>query len=263
MDHESMLVDNCELLSIIANQKRRITVSRKPFAGRIHSNGEWRMPAQTHDFHEMVVVFDGRIHVAINGESYVGVAGDVLLYHAGWEHIERADAELGLDMRYLAFHHDFDAPVPFLRDTRGRIRQLARWMAEETALHDDNRRPLIEQFHAAILAEWHDLRTQSVDPLVSEVRRLMLSNLSATITLDFLASAVGMSKYHFLRTYRDKAGVTPIDDLRRLRVMQARSLIQTTLLPLKAVAQQCGFADQSQMSRMFRKYLDISPGKLR
>ena len=49
----------------------------------------------------------------------------------------------------------------------------------------------------------------------------------------------------------------------RLRVDHAQELIarQGRTLTMAAIAQDCGFADQSHMSRHFRRVLGVTPGE--
>ena len=72
-----------------------------------------------------------------------------------------------------------------------------------------------------------------------------------------------MTKYHFLRRYRALTGKTPMEDVRAIRLDFARNLILTTDLPLKLIAVQAGLGDAYQLSRLFRKHLNLAPSALR
>jgi transcriptional regulator GlxA family with amidase domain len=72
-----------------------------------------------------------------------------------------------------------------------------------------------------------------------------------------------MSKFHFSRRYRQLTGLTPMEDLRQLRLEAARDLLLTTDLPLKAIAPRTGLGDEYHLSRLFRRAFGIAPGELR
>jgi transcriptional regulator GlxA family with amidase domain len=72
-----------------------------------------------------------------------------------------------------------------------------------------------------------------------------------------------MSKFHFIRSYRQATGLTPMDHVRRLRVDHALSLLLTTDLPQKQIAGHAGFANPHHMARYFRRYLDRTPTSFR
>ena len=81
----------------------------------------------------------------------------------------------------------------------------------------------------------------------------MRHHLQDTISLDDLAATVALSRYHFTRRFRRTTGVTPHEFVLRQRVERARTLLRRTATPLLDIACSCGFADQSHMTREFRK----------
>ena len=52
-------------------------------------------------------------------------------------------------------------------------------------------------------------------------------------------------------------------DLRQLRLELAARLLTTTDLPVAAIAQQCGFFDQSHLTNSFRRHLGAPPSRYR
>jgi AraC family transcriptional regulator len=95
------------------------------------------------------------------------------------------------------------------------------------------------------------------------VRDYVQTHLHGRLTLDDLACAVGLSKFHFARRFRASTGTTPHEFVLRQRVDRARRLLERTSTPLPEVAQDCGFADQSHMNRVLRKRLGVTPGEVR
>lgn len=78
-----------------------------------------------------------------------------------------------------------------------------------------------------------------------------------------LASAAGIHPIHVARLFRRYTGVTPGEYLQRLRVQEACRLMQEPERSLGEIAFESGFADQSHMNRVLRRFVHCSPGTLR
>lgn len=78
-------------------------------------------------------------------------------------------------------------------------------------------------------------------------------------TLAALAEAAGLSRYTFLRGFARSTGLTPHAYLLQRRLHLARSLIAGGTA-LAKVAAQCGFADQSHLTRAFVRSFGLAPG---
>jgi AraC-like DNA-binding protein len=74
-----------------------------------------------------------------------------------------------------------------------------------------------------------------------------------------LADAVGYSRHHFSRLFATKEGVTPTRFLLNRRMEAAVALLRGTDLPMKVVAQRCGFADANYFAKAFRKHHGVNP----
>ncbi|MDP4027099.1 AraC family transcriptional regulator [Methylobacterium sp. NEAU 140] len=88
-------------------------------------------------------------------------------------------------------------------------------------------------------------------------------NLDGAITLADLAGVVGLSVFHFTRMFRGAFGCPPHVYVMRQRVEGAKRRLARPEVPLKVVAAECGFADQSHMTRVFRNLLGVTPGDYR
>ena len=82
------------------------------------------------------------------------------------------------------------------------------------------------------------------------------------ITLDELAAVSGLSRFHLLRSFQRAVGSPPHAYQIQLRVEHACKLLQAGVRP-STVASAVGFADQSHLTRHFRKIMYITPGAYR
>ena len=83
------------------------------------------------------------------------------------------------------------------------------------------------------------------------------------ITLEQLAEASNMSKYHFAHSFHELFGSTPIDYINGFRMEQAQHLLLTTKHPISVVANEVGIGDRSYFAKLFRKYSGYPPHEFR
>lgn len=95
------------------------------------------------------------------------------------------------------------------------------------------------------------------------VRDYIQEHLGDNITLDAIASTIGLSRYHFARRFRISTGTTPHEYVMQQRVARAQTLLTRTDYPLLDIAVICGFADQSHFNRVFKKHTGVPPGHYR
>ncbi len=95
------------------------------------------------------------------------------------------------------------------------------------------------------------------------VHEYVKAHLDESISLNDLAGALALSRYHFARGFREAMGLTPHEFVLRQRVARAQLLLRRTRTPLHEIASMCGFADQSHMTRVFKMQLGTTPGKYR
>jgi AraC family transcriptional regulator len=97
----------------------------------------------------------------------------------------------------------------------------------------------------------------------SRLNELIASELASDLSLSTLASAVGLSKPHFVRLFRNTVGMSPHRYVVLKRIEQARLLIHSANVPLVDIALAVGFASQSHLTRLFREVVGATPGEIR
>jgi AraC family transcriptional regulator len=78
-----------------------------------------------------------------------------------------------------------------------------------------------------------------------------------------LAAAAGVHPARLARGFRRSYGESVGERLRRLRLEAARAALARPGSDLAGVAHECGFADQSHLTRAFRKAFGVTPGAFR
>lgn len=87
-------------------------------------------------------------------------------------------------------------------------------------------------------------------------------NLDQQLTLAELAFVANMSTYHFARTFKQFAGVTPHQYVLNVRIERAKSLLFQGKLSLSEIATRVGFFDQSHFTRAFKRLVGVTPQAL-
>lgn len=84
-------------------------------------------------------------------------------------------------------------------------------------------------------------------------------NLGERFTLDTLATAAGVSRFHFARLFRISTGRSPMEFLMRARIERGKQLLKTTEFSICSIAALLGFCDQSHFTRTFRRVTGMAP----
>jgi AraC family transcriptional regulator len=100
-------------------------------------------------------------------------------------------------------------------------------------------------------------------PQLRRVLEFMDANLHSDVQLADLAALVGVTPYHFLRSFYVEAGVTPHQWLIRRRIARAKSLLCDSSLSIAEIALAVGYGSQSAMTAAFSRLTGVSPKQWR
>jgi AraC family transcriptional regulator len=94
---------------------------------------------------------------------------------------------------------------------------------------------------------------------ITRVLRHLGRDIAAPASLPELARIAGLSRYHFLRTFKRATGVTPHQWLLRARLVDAAQRLATSREPVTGIALDAGFEDLSHFIHSFRGEFGVSP----
>jgi len=101
------------------------------------------------------------------------------------------------------------------------------------------------------------------DPRIARAVELVHDRYADALTIDELARAAAMSRYHFSRAFRAELGASPYRYLQQVRVERARELLRTSRRSVTEVAFAVGFSDLGRFSRAFRAQVGCLPREAR
>lgn len=91
------------------------------------------------------------------------------------------------------------------------------------------------------------------------VRDYLKAHAADRVSLADLTRLAGCSAFHLARAFRSRAGIAPHQYQTQMRVAHARKLLRDGV-PAADAALQAGFADQSHLSRHFKRIVGMTPG---
>lgn len=97
----------------------------------------------------------------------------------------------------------------------------------------------------------------------SRLTDMLASELASDLSLSVLSAGAGLSEPHFVRLFRNTTGMSPHQYVVQERVKRARQLIEASTVPLVEVAARVGFANQSHLTRVFRRTYGTTPNTVR
>jgi AraC family transcriptional regulator len=102
-----------------------------------------------------------------------------------------------------------------------------------------------------------------VEKALRYVHRLLSAEQTQEVTLAELAREAGVSTRHLVRLFDTALGQSPTRAVRILRLQTAATLIASTELRVREVAQKTGFASEFHFSRTFSTLYGVSPRQFR
>jgi len=237
----------------------------------VHPTGA-AIPDHVHRSPLLVLVLEGEIEERREGRVAVGRPGSLMVRPEGVVHAVRA-------LRRTRLFTIEPGPA-WLEQVGARAigRQLrsGEWndrlaslaldvYAAFTSIDHGPAGPLaLQGYLQALLAELVRPDEGGSEPLwLRDARRYLDSHLSDRFDLEALARRVGVHPVHLSRSFRKFYGLTITEHLRRSRLSSAMARLSTSDDPISAVATGVGFADQSHLTRAFRRVLGGTPGGFR
>lgn len=96
-----------------------------------------------------------------------------------------------------------------------------------------------------------------------DIISFVLEHIDQPLSVENLARALGMSPRSLTRWCGEALGESPAQLVRRMRVEEARRLLESTPLPLKDVAVRTGLGDMSTLWRVFTQRFGVTPAAYR
>lgn len=253
-------------------------IAKQEVAGLIltekhHPAGE-RLPPHAHDQAYLCFVLAGSWSERYDGGVRTCAPRSVIYHPAGEIHSDSFDREearlfdIELDASWLqriaATSQSFDEPHAF---DGGQVSTTALRLYDEARRSDAMSPMIIEGLMLELLGAC--LRTQAGAPLtaapdwIRRIERTLRSDFRTPPALGALAAQAGVHPVHLARVFRRQYGQTIGDFVRQCRLDFVCHELVSTKRPVAELAIEAGFADQSHLTKAFRRTLGTTPARYR
>ncbi|PZF80652.1 helix-turn-helix transcriptional regulator [Jiangella anatolica] len=227
-------------------------------------------PAHTHTAWTLLIVDDGAIRFDLDRHHHGAAGSAVTLLPPHVPHDGRAATPAGFHKRVLYLDPGVlgeeligaavDHPTFADRRLRQRVHQLHRALEEPgDVLEAESRLALIGDRIAERLAPGA-APPPSPPGLAGRLRDLLDAHVADGVTLRAAAAQLHAHPTHLVRSFTTAFGLPPHRYLTGRRVELARRLLLAGRRPAE-VATAAGFYDQAHLTRQFRRYVGVSPGR--
>ena len=98
------------------------------------------------------------------------------------------------------------------------------------------------------------------EKLLERIMKVINENISnSDLSVDTIASTVGISRVHLHRKMKELTGQTPHDFIRNIRLKQAAHLLSTGDMNVTEVMYACGFSNSASFSTIFKRFYGMTP----
>ncbi|WP_079391345.1 GlxA family transcriptional regulator [Pseudomonas aeruginosa] len=101
------------------------------------------------------------------------------------------------------------------------------------------------------------------DGAILRVQHWLQATAAKDISLSDLAARARLGERTFLRRFQKATGMTTMEYCQRLRIGNARRLLQFSVMPIERVAWDVGYSDPKAFRKVFQRIVGLSPGDYR
>ncbi|CAE6904616.1 Transcriptional regulator, AraC family [Pseudomonas marincola] len=231
----------------------------------------------THDHHQLVLSLSGRAEFEVNGcggevcrmraclvpgdadHQFAGVGDNRMLI------VDLHESEISAnDLQLLT--HLFDAPrYPQLDPDFQNLLSYAGAELERYGSDPMLTRSLggvlLRALHLRVFGEQRTRVHAALD--MQKIDAYISTHLARRISVAELAQVACLSPSHFHVQFKDAVGMSPHQYLLKNRLDRAARLLRSSNLPLIRIAEECGFSSQSALTTAMRRYMGLTPKRLR
>ncbi|MBO4468547.1 MAG: AraC family transcriptional regulator [Clostridia bacterium] len=224
----------------------------------INSSGEI-VVEHWHNHTEVIMVMDGEAEFTIKQEKYKGKKGDVFFINRtnlhkvvakGNCHILGFVIPVNEDLLNLPIGLDYD-PMVKSPDTRNLLLMLYN---EYPSKNKGIIKAYVKLILKLVIREVFPKNMLKADrPVIDYIK----NHYSEKISIEDIADSVNLSKYYFIRKFKEENGITVNSYLTNIRIEKALELLNDNSKTLE-VAEKCGFSDEGYFCKVFKKVTGLS-----
>ncbi|MFC5529442.1 helix-turn-helix transcriptional regulator [Cohnella yongneupensis] len=114
-----------------------------------------------------------------------------------------------------------------------------------------------------ILRMLEAMKAPQSNSITENVKAFIESHFEMELSIKDLAELVFVSPYHLIHTFKNEAGISPIQYLIHCRMEEAKRLLLCTDIPISEISGRIGYPNPNYFNQVFKKIIGESPGKFR
>ncbi len=229
-----------------------------------------------HSYYELHYITDGRTHITIEGVMRPIKTGMFFWTKPREKHYMRITPEIKPVSQYTV-------DVTFSpQDTELRQALKAKWEHERFQYIGLGYRTMFEQIRINSLAAEQFLKRAAQHRLYSflfqfaiqentrsaletdyieAALQIMQSRFPHPLNIDLVCRKLGVSQSYFSRIFKQTFGEPPLRYYLKLRLDNAKYLLENSNVKVKEIAARLGFEDELYFSKLFKKWYGIAPSR--
>lgn len=221
-----------------------------------------------HSEYAIGITKGGIQHYHLDGSLQLSHQNGIMLFNPEQIHDGMAHDQSGLEyiMLYIEPHLlldvaekddivQFEQPVIYNKKVQTHIERLAQaiFHQEEEVVMDD----LLVKLTDNLLGYSTDTTMHKTDTLIDKMKRRIHDYLNSNLKIELIAKEFGMSKFQFIRFFKNHTGITPYQYYLNLKIESAKYLIEKERDIYSAVSE-FGFVDLTHLNRQFKKIYGLT-----
>ena len=258
-------------------------ISFKPrviFSGLLNGRKGWSGGMHAHNFCEIMYISAGEGLLMVEGKEFSVRTGDIVVYNTGVFHEEHCVS----DEIAILFFAVGNISIPGMND--GCIVPADACPVIEAGSYDD----VLKSFLSVMVTELNEknnhykaistgiaslfcyyilrlygikIENSSLVEVCENAKDYIHQNYRQDLNLDTLIAKFHVSKYYFVRTFREYTGLAPMKYLLFVRMSAAKDLLSRTDMSIGKIAYEVGYLSAANFSRVFKNSESISPTEYR
>ncbi|KON90106.1 AraC family transcriptional regulator [Sporosarcina globispora] len=240
----------------------------------------WHSTRHSHHFTELFYIVKGRGSFILPSNEIPVKENDLVIINPNVEHTEKSNSQdsleyIALGIEGLAFSHAQDAAsqmgVYTHQVERNEFLFYLNQLLDEVKYNEEDYEVVCQSIISILLVklrrrdEFVIKKTEhkNINKAVAFIKYYIHQNYREPLTLDDLAAAGNINKYYLSHTFKQDIGISPIEYLNKVRIREAKILIETTDYSISHIAGIIGFSSQSFFTQAFKRLTKETPSAYR
>lgn len=235
----------------------------------------------THDYYHMLYLQSGQLDMVVGGHAFVMREKVCVLVPKGVEHsyvVAGNESAEYMEVKFALMDKALDETFHELElcfSDAVAVGELVKQIAEEYSalgMQADETTACYLTCVLHLLArerrihkqqEFRYVDASAYSPLSQQIVHYLEEHFSRPVSLEQLAQALGKEKSYLCRAFKKDTKTTILDCLNMIRIRRAAELLTYSDVSMAQVGEMCGFASPNNFSRVFLKYVGVTPGQSR